>query len=186
MSIILASASPRRQELMHMITDDFTVMPSDADETLDSSVTSDRAASVLASRKAHHIARTHPDDTVIGCDTIVTVDGLILGKPRDAADAHRMLSLLSGRTHSVITGVSVIHEGREENFSEETKVTFYPLSDKQIRDYIMTGDPMDKAGAYGIQTEGALLVEKIDGDFFNVVGLPVARLYRRLMNDELL
>lgn len=178
MSIILASGSPRRQELLHMITDEFTIIPSDADETISEGTLS--PAQALASRKARSVATAHPDDTVIGCDTIVVADGEILGKPADRDDAYRMLKMLSGRTHSVITGVSIINGGKENLFSEETRVTFYPLSDKEINDYIDTGDPMDKAGAYGIQTEGALLVKCIDGDFFNVVGLPVSRLYREM------
>lgn len=162
-----------------MITDDIIIAPSNADETLDSSVRAEDAAQVLAERKAASVAALYPGHTVIGCDTVVTIDGQILGKPKDAEDARRMLRMLSGRTHSVITGTCIIAD-HTRSFSVETRVTFYPLTDADIDAYIATGDPMDKAGAYGIQTEGALLAEKIDGDFFNVVGLPVSRLYREL------
>ena len=121
-----------------------------------------------------------PDETVIGADTVVSIDGEILGKPHDEADAWRMLELLSGRTHSVFTGVAVISNGKLTTFAEETRVTFFPLDDREIARYIAAGEPFDKAGAYGIQGAGALLVKGIEGDYYNVMGLPAGRLYRLL------
>ncbi len=178
--MILASASPRRRELFTFITPDYDVMPADIDETIPADITPDNAAEYLAVAKARAVAALHPDDTVVGCDTVVICEDTVLGKPVDEDDARRMLKMLSGRIHSVITGVCIISQGRERSFSERTLVEFYPLSDDMIEKYISTGDPMDKAGAYGIQTEGCLLVKRIDGDFFNVVGLPVSRLSRVL------
>ena len=121
-----------------------------------------------------------PDETVIGADTVVSIDGEILGKPHDEADAWRMLELLSGRTHSVFTGVAVISNGKLTTFAEETRVTFFTLDDREIARYIAAGEPFDKAGAYGIQGAGALLVKGIEGDYYNVMGLPAGRLYRLL------
>lgn len=180
MKIILASASPRRQELLKYIVPEFEIIPADVDETLPEGTVSEKAAEFLASKKAKHIAKQYPDSVVIGSDTVVIIDGIILGKPADKSDAERMLKLLSGRTHKVITGVCIAYGEKTDSFSCETKVTFYPLTDKEILDYIATGEPMDKAGAYGIQGYGSVLAEGIEGDFFNVMGLPVAMLKRRL------
>lgn len=180
MKIILASASPRRQELLKYITPDFDVMPADVDETLPDSVPADESAEFLAVKKALHVAASATDSIVIGSDTVVIVDGEILGKPADEADAERMLKKLSGKIHKVVTGVCLACGKRTFSFSQATDVKFYTLTDEEIRDYIATGDPMDKAGAYGIQSEGCVLIEKIDGDFFAVMGLPVARLKRVL------
>lgn len=180
MKMILASASPRRQELLKYIVPAFEVIPADVDETLPEGIVTDKAAEFLAAKKAGHIAKRYPDCTVIGSDTVVIIDGVILGKPADKSDAERMLRLLSGRTHKVITGVCLACGEVSESFSCETKVEFYPLSEEEIRDYISTGEPADKAGAYGIQGYGSVLVRGIEGDFFNVMGLPVAMLKRRL------
>ncbi len=180
MNIILASASPRRQELLKYITPEFEVIPADVDETLPEGVSAEESAEFLAVKKAVHIAKQRPDSVVIGSDTVVIIDGEILGKPADESDAERMLKLLSGRSHKVITGVCLAEGKRTLSFSQETEVKFYPLTDREIREYIATGDPMDKAGAYGIQGEGCVLIEKIDGDFFTVMGLPVAKLKRVL------
>ena len=135
---------------------------------------------MLAVRMAAAIAAEHPDDTVIGCDTGVFIDGKMLGKPQDTDDALSMLQALSGRTHKVITGCAVMRGGKIVRFSQTTEVDFYPLDPETMRRYIATGEPMDKAGAYGIQGKGALLVREIRGDYFNVVGLPVAALNRVL------
>lgn len=180
MKIILASASPRRQELLKYIVPEFEIIPADVDETLPEGTVPEKAAEFLAVKKAKHIAEQYPDCVVIGSDTIVIIDGIILGKPADKSDAERMLKLLSGRTHKVITGVCIAYGEKTDSFSCETKVTFYPLTEEEIRDYIATGEPMDKAGAYGIQGYGSVLTEGIEGDFFNVMGLPVAMLKRRL------
>lgn len=180
MKIILASASPRRQELLKYITPDFDVIPADVDETLPEWVAAEKSAEYLAVKKAEHIAAMYPESVVIGSDTVVISGGEILGKPTDKADAERMLKMLSGKVHRVITGVCIACGEKIRSFSQETKVKFYPLTEKEIRDYIATGDPMDKAGAYGIQSAGCVLVEGIEGDFFTVMGLPAARLKREL------
>ena len=178
--MILASASPRRQELLRLISDDFTVMPADVDEHNTGDTAPEAVPEMLAVRKAAAIAAEHPDDTVIGCDTGVFIDGKMLGKPQDTDDALSMLQALSGRTHKVITGCAVMRGGKIVRFSQTTEVDFYPLDPETMRRYIATGEPMDKAGAYGIQGKGALLVREIRGDYFNVVGLPVAALNRVL------
>ncbi len=176
--LILASQSPRRRELLKYITEEFKAVAADADETLPDGVTPQEAVLYLSKIKA---APFRSDtDTVIGADTVVAVDGAILGKPQDARDAAQMLRLLSGREHSVFTGVTLLKGEKELSFFTETKVTFFPLSDAEIEKYIATGEPMDKAGAYGIQGYGSLLVEKIDGDYFNVVGLPISKLNQHL------
>ncbi len=180
MKLVLASASPRRQELLKRITEDFTVHPVDADETLPEGMPVEIAASYLADVKAQAAAKLFPEDLVIGCDTIVTMDDEIMGKPKDREDAFRMLRQLSGETHTVMTGVSLHCQGKSTVFTSETRVTFYPLSDEEIERYLDTGEPFDKAGAYGIQGQGSLLVRGIEGDYFNVVGLPVAALSRAL------
>lgn len=180
MNVILASASPRRKELLSYIVPDFRIIPSNEDETLPDNFPAEKSAEFLAAKKAVHISALYPESIVIGSDTVVLVDGEILGKPSDEADAYRMLKKLSGKTHTVITGVCISQGKKKKSFSEETKVEFYPLSDKEIRDYIATGDPMDKAGAYGIQGKGCILIKGIEGDFFTVMGLPAARLKREL------
>lgn len=181
-SIILASQSPRRRELMARITTDFEVMVSQVDEILPDGISPEDTAAYLAEFKASAVAADHPDKTVIGSDTVVILDGEVLGKPEDAEDAVRMLKALSDKTHTVITGCCIIKDGEKVTFSEATKVVFYPLSDSDIAKYIATGEPFDKAGAYGIQGQGSLLVKGIEGDFFNVVGFPVGRLNRELRN----
>lgn len=180
MKIILASASPRRREILKKIYDDFEVIPSSADETVPDEIEWDYHAEYLAVRKALQVAENHSDALVIGCDTIVVNEGNVLGKPKNETDAYNMLKSLSGKTHSVITGVCLCLNGKSFSFSSETFVSFYNLSDKDILDYIATGEPMDKAGAYGIQGAGGLFVKGINGDFYNVVGLPAAELNQRI------
>jgi len=176
--IILASKSPRRRELMKYITEDFEIQSADADETLPDGITPQEAVLQLSRIKAAPLVSD--GNVVIGADTVVAIDGAILGKPADADDAARMLRLLSGREHSVFTGVTIATPDKTDSFYAETKVRFYPLTEDDIARYIATGEPFDKAGAYGIQGYGSLLVEGIDGDYFNVVGLPVSLLVRRL------
>ena len=178
--LILASKSPRRQELIRFITDDFEVIVSEAEEILPAHIPPEEAPVYLSAVKARAVAAQYPDRTVIGADTVVILDSEVLGKPRDKDDAVDMLHALSGRVHTVVTGCCIIHGGRERSFSETTRVEFYPLSDREIEEYVATGDPFDKAGSYGIQGKGSLLVKGIEGDFFNVMGLPVARLSREL------
>lgn len=177
--IILASKSPRRRELMKLITEDFICKAADVDETLPDGISPADAVLYLSKIKAEPFK--NEGDTVIGADTVVAIDNTILGKPENADNARDMLRLLSGREHSVFTGVTVIKDGKEESFFSETKVKFYPLSDRDIERYIETGEPFDKAGAYGIQGYGSLLVEEIHGDYFNVVGLPISKLNNLLM-----
>lgn len=178
MKVILASASPRRQELLHSVFDEFECMPADIEENVPDSVPGEETAEFLAVKKAAHIAKNHRDDLVIGCDTVVVFGGKVFGKPADEAEAKQMLTALSGNTHKVITGVCMFLCGRSISFSEETEVEFFPLSEEEIDSYIATGSPMDKAGAYGIQDKGFLPAKSIKGDYFNVVGLPAARLKR--------
>lgn len=166
---------------MGFICPEFKVFPAIGEEKIPSGATPEQAVLALSRQKAEEVSTKFPDEIVIGADTVVSIDGEILGKPRDEQDATGMLKRLSGRVHSVFTGVCVIFpDGRTENFAEKTDVEFYPLSEREIADYIATGDPMDKAGAYGIQERGAKNVKGIVGDFYNVMGLPVARLARVL------
>lgn len=176
--IILASKSPRRKELLSFITTDFAVKSADVDETLPQGISPDKAVEYLSKIKAEPFK--NENDIAIGADTVVALDGKILGKPRDDADAFATLKMLSGREHSVFTGVSVIKGENIETFSVQTKVKMFELTDEEIEEYIATDEPFDKAGSYGIQGKGSLLVEKIDGDYFNVVGLPISRLNRVL------
>ncbi|MCM1115279.1 MAG: Maf family protein [Clostridium sp.] len=176
--IILASKSPRRKELLSIITTDFEIKSADVDETIDKDMTPNKAVEYLSRIKAEPF--NNGVDTVIGADTVVAVDNQILGKPVDRQDAFNMLKRLSGRYHSVFTGVTVIKPDSIKTFSVETKVKFYALSDADIHAYIAAGECDDKAGAYGIQGKGSLLVERIEGDYFNVVGLPISTLNKYL------
>ena len=185
MDIVLASASPRRRELLKMITEDFIAVSTDADETLPEDITVKKAAEYLAEVKAACAAKDHPEALVIGCDTTVVFDDVILGKPKDKNQCRDFMDMLSGRTHSVITGCCLIHRDNTITFSVETEVTFRKLTASEIEEYISTDEPYDKAGGYGIQGKGALLIEKINGDYFNVVGLPVSRLnieFNKILN----
>ena len=182
MRIILASQSPRRRELLaQMGLSRFVVRPALGEELADPSLPPAGLVEALSRRKAEEVAaRSDPGDLVIAADTVVAIDGQILGKPRDEAHAREMLTLLSGREHVVYTGVTVCREGELLTRHEATRVRFRPLSPGEIDAYTASGEPMDKAGAYGIQGLGALLVEGITGDYFNVVGLPVCLLGRML------
>jgi septum formation protein len=195
--LVLASASPRRQDLLKSAGISFQVQPADIDETPLPGESALDCAERLAREKALAVWRTRPGDLVLGADTVVVVDKAMLGKPIDANDAARMLHLLSGRVHEVITGVCLASPSdnstnppnapgaRSENCelrtsSETTLVTFTSLTDAEIRDYVATGEPMDKAGAYAIQGIASRWIPRIEGDYSNVVGLPVARVYRML------
>ena len=162
---------------------DARIIPADIDESALPGEGPFELVERLARAKAEEVATGHaePGEAVVAADTIVALDGALLGKPSDEADASRMLHALSGTTHQVATGVCIVRDGGAESFVDITDVTFYELSDAEIEAYIATGEPMDKAGAYGIQGEhGRMLVEKIDGDFYNVVGLPIAKVVRAL------
>lgn len=184
--LILASASPRRQELLRNAGIPFVVQPTDVPEIARAGESAKACAERLAREKALAVLRARPNDLILGADTIVVVDGEMLGKPCNAEDAARMLRLLSGRTHQVTTGVCLVSStapitensqlttGFEDVRSETTLVTVHPLTDNDIRFYVSTGEPMDKAGAYGIQGMASRWISRIEGDYFNVVGLPVA------------
>lgn len=183
---ILASRSPRRRRLLEQIGMPFDVVAADVSEDFSGSYTPDAAAEMLAQRKAEYVARENPEAVTLGADTIVVLEGNILGKPRDAAEAASMLRRLSGRTHTVFTGITLVHpeSSRIVTASEATRVTFGDIDEDEIEAYVLSGSPLDKAGAYGIQDDrGALFVERIDGDYYNVVGLPLFRLYRILRDS---
>jgi len=178
--VILASQSPRRRELLTLVGIDHEVRPADIDEAYFPGEEPAAHALRLAQEKATTIARREPDAVVIGSDTIVVVDDDVLGKPADEEDAARMLARLSGRAHLVVTAVAVAWRGTTRSDVEEVGVEFHPLSSADIRAYIATREPMDKAGAYGIQGYGATIVSRVDGDYFAVMGLPLQRLVRVL------
>ena len=176
--VILASKSPRRNELLKHITEDFTVIPSNCDETLPEEVGVFEVPEFLSVKKALDVAKNNPDAFVIGCDTVVIINGKILGKPKNNEEAFEMLCTLSGNTHTVVSGVCLCFKGKTMSFSQRTNVTFYPLTEQDILKYLATGSPLDKAGAYGIQDMAALFVDSIEGDYYNVVGFPIAKLKR--------
>lgn len=175
MNLILASASPRRQELLRIFGCPFTVRAADIDETMDPDKAPFDEVARVSHQKAQAIAAGQ-DDVIIAADTIVVCCGKVLGKPKDAEDARRMLSLLSGRDHQVMTGCTVMRGSRAVTFTEVTDLHFRPLLPQEIRRYILTGEPMDKAGAYGIQGGAALFCQRMEGDYYNVMGLPLCRL----------
>lgn len=176
--VILASASPRRRELLAFALDAFDTLPANIEESLPEGLELTQGPAYLAAQKARFLAHQYPDALVIGCDTGVFIDNRMLGKPKDVEHAQSMLEELSGRVHQVITGCCLCLEGRERIFQEETWVEFYPLYKEEIASYIATGEPFDKAGGYGIQGKGALLIRGIQGDYYNVNGTAHARLTR--------
>jgi septum formation protein len=178
--VVLASQSPRRRELLTLIGVPHDVVPADVDETPFSHEAPAAYTERLARAKAAAVAHRFPDAVTIGSDTTVVIDGMILGKPDDAADARRVLRILSGRTHTVHTAVAVARGDAVVSGVEDVAVTFRRLDDDEIASYVATGEPMDKAGSYGIQGYGATIVERIDGDYFAVMGLPLVRLTRLL------
>lgn len=179
-NLILASSSPRRKELLETLRLTFAISSSDVDESFDPSLSPEEVVMELAERKAQAIFKENPDAFVIGSDTVVVADNQILGKPADEAEAIRMLQSLSCKQHEVFTGVSIVSPTSSTRFYERTEVWFWELTDDEIRSYVKSGEPLDKAGAYGIQQLGSMLVKKIHGDYFAVVGLPVARTVREL------
>ena len=197
--LILASASPRRQELLRNAGIPFVAQPTDIPEDPLNGESPRACAQRLAREKALAISSQHPERCILGADTIVVVDNMMLGKPIDAADAHRMLRLLSGKTHQVITGVCLVRPQtgpvRPESKvgdggisvdvrSEVTSVTFHELTDQDIQAYVQTGEPMDKAGAYAIQGRASRWIPRIEGDYFNVVGLPIALVWTMLQENR--
>jgi septum formation protein len=177
MQVILASASPRRLALLQQIGIEATVCPADFDEVSGSAVQAEDVVLANAVGKCQAVVKIKGDSLpVIAADTVVVAEGVILGKPQDAGDAFEMLKQLSGKTHKVLTGIAVSYAGEMLAEVCETKVVFRELFDEEIKNYVATGEPLDKAGAYGIQGKGAVLVEKIDGCYNNVVGLPLTRM----------
>ena len=188
--IILASASPRRAEILRNAGFTFEVQPANVDETILPGERAEDYVQRVAAAKAREAAKSLNDRAgrvvIIGADTTVVLDGLILGKPTDADDARRMLKLLSGKSHEVLTGLAFLTfpPGVESIHVESTRVTFLPLSDEAIQAYLLTGEPFDKAGAYGIQAIGGRFVSRIEGCYFNVMGLPISRVWSELARME--
>ena len=183
MPLLLASASPRRKEILTLLDIPFEVCPA-VRESAPAGLPPAERVQALARCKAEEVAAAHPNRLVVGADTMVVLDGHALGKPRDEAEAVEMLLSLQGKTHVVMTGVWVCSPGKCGGFVDAAEVTFYPMTREEAAAYAATGEPLDKAGAYGIQGYGSLLVQEIQGDYFNVVGLPVSRLYRALNDFE--
>lgn len=177
---ILASLSPRRKELLDLLGLEFETMGSSVEEIFDPNEPIEDAIVDLAYRKALAVFRYHKDRIVLGFDTDVVIDGVVLGKPVDKEDAKRMLGLLQGRTHSVITGCAIVSKELSTTFYEKARVTFYPMTEAEIETYADTEEPFDKAGAYAIQGYGARFVQAISGDYYTIMGLPLARLYHEL------
>lgn len=180
--LVLASQSPRRKELLEQLGYTIQTVASHVDESVDETLSPEEIVQQLSLRKAKSTAEDYPNHYVIGADTIVYLDGKVFGKPQNENEAFQMLKQLSGKTHEVFTGVSVIYRHQQQTFVEKASVTFWELTDDEVASYIRTGEPLDKAGAYGIQGKGALLVKKVNGDYYTIVGLPISRLYRCL-ND---
>lgn len=181
--LILASRSPRRRQLLERLQIPFSVHPSEVDEVVPPDIPPAHTVSLLARQKAEAVAPGYPHALTLGADTIVVLDGAVLGKPGDDAEAAAMLARLGGRSHTVYTGIALVHpeSGRLVTAHEATEVTFAPLKPAEIEAYVLTGSPLDKAGGYGIQDDaGALFIEGVRGDYYNVVGLPLHRLYRTL------
>ena len=179
-NIILASQSPRRRELMLLLNMPFSSENPQIEEVIDPSLPLTKAIEKIAIDKALDVFNRHPQSIVIGSDTVVVCDDLVLGKPVDENDAIRMLNLLSGKTHKVITGVCMMSDHEKVVFHSVAKVTFYPLDEALIKSYVASSLPLDKAGAYGIQDKGALFIKAIDGDYYTIMGLPIAEVHRRL------
>ncbi len=177
---ILASQSPRRRELLKYLDIEFLVKPSDVDEIINDELTFPEVVMELAEQKASFIAGQYPDYTILGFDTLVILDGKALGKPINREDAFQMLRSLSGKTHLVLTGCALVCCDETKTFYDEALVTFNPMSDDEINQYLDTGEPFDKAGAYGIQGYGARYIQRVDGDFYTVMGVPLQKLYNTL------
>ena len=178
--VILASASPRRKEILSKLYDNFKVIPSRIKEVVPKEMGIEQYPQYLADKKAETVAKAYKKWLVIGCDTAVIVDGNVLNKPRSTEDAREMMKMLSGKVHRVITGCCLFYMGKSYSFSESTEVEFYPLTDEEIENYVITPEPYDKAGGYAIQGMAALFIKGIKGDYYNIVGLPVARLQREI------
>lgn len=182
--LILASASPRRKELMEDIWFPFTIACAEIEEVLQKDIPVEKAIEQIALSKAQNVFLRNPEAIVLGCDTVVCYGKEVLGKPKDKDDAYRMLKMLSGKTHRVISAVALLQKGHCDVFHDVSEVTFYDLDDDLISYYLSLDEPYDKAGSYGIQGKGKLLVKELRGDYFSVMGLPVAKVYRLLKKYE--
>lgn len=178
MQVVLASSSPRRREIMGILTNDFICIPPDINEIAPSDIELELRPQYIASQKARYISKGFRGSLIIACDTSVIIDGKILNKPQNTEHARCMLKALSGNTHKVITGCCLSLGQLERAFSVTTEVEFYELTDNEIESYVNTNEPYDKAGGYGIQSHGALFVKSINGDYYNVVGMPISRIAR--------
>ncbi len=166
--------------MLKVLDIDFTVIPSKIPEEINKDLTNEEVVMDIALKKAEDISSRNPDDYVLGFDTLVILDGVPLGKPVDELDAVRMLKLLSGKTHTVLTGCAIVNNIYRDSFYSSTDVTFYDMSDEEIQEYVDTKEPLDKAGAYGIQAYGSKFIKEVKGDYFTIVGLPIAKLYKKL------
>lgn len=180
MNVILASQSPRRKELIQLLNIDALTIPSMIEEVVDESLTHEEAVMDLAYQKAYDVFKDHKDDLVLGFDTLVILKNQIMGKPNDIEEAKSFLRQLSGQTHKVITGCAMIKKGHSSSFYSSAYVTFFPMSEADIDEYIETEEPFDKAGAYGIQGYGSKYIESISGDYYAVVGFPISRINREI------
>ena len=178
--IILASKSPRRKELMELLKIPFEIIVSDIDEQIDYSNDLVKEIEKLSYQKASAVYKDNKDALVIGSDTIVKIGNDVLGKPHSLDEARKMLKKLSNNTHEVVTAVTIIYKDEIDTFSSVAEVTFYPLSDEEIEEYIHTNEPMDKAGSYAIQGDGAKFIKSINGDYYSIVGLPIAKVYHKI------
>lgn len=178
--LILASKSPRRKELLQDCGFGYRIVSCDCDETIQENLPIEKAIEQIAYQKAKTVLQAFPDQLVLGCDTMVIYQGQPLGKPKDREDAKRMLTQLSGKTHHVISGVAILGADTHIMFHDMTEVTFYDIEEDLLQQYLDSDEPYDKAGAYGIQGKGKLFVKEIHGDYYNVMGLPVAKIYREL------
>ncbi|MGQ0542718.1 MAG: Maf family protein [Blastocatellia bacterium] len=183
--IVLASGSPRRSEIMNSVGWEFVKDVPDVDETYIHGETPEVYVQRLARSKAEVVAPSHPEEIVLGADTTVVIGGEIIGKPADAADARRMIAMLSGNWHEVLTGVAVVKNGSMNVGLQRTRVKFTSLTDAEIDFLVEKGDPLDKAGGYAVQAQAALFIEEIEGDYWNVVGLPISLVYRLVMGELL-
>lgn len=183
--LILASASPRRKEIMEKLGLRFHCDPADVDETLPSDISAANAAEYLALKKANAVLSRHADSVIVGSDTVVVVDDCILGKPKDSDDAAKMLRRISGRRHTVYTGVAIASKAKTESFTCAAEVEFDTMTQQEISWYVATGEPMGKAGAYAIQGLACRFIKGIDGDYYSVMGLPANMLYKRLEDFDL-
>ena len=180
---ILASQSPRRRELLSMLGLDFTIITADIDETMDEALSVEDAVAEVCRKKAEAVGVQNPGQLIVAADTVVVLENRVLGKPRTEEEARDMLRSLSGRHHTVMTAFCLWKDGRADTHVEKTHVHFRDLSDEEIAAYVATGSPMDKAGAYGIQDQAAIFVEAMDGDYYNVMGLPLCSLVKVLRQN---